>query len=75
MRLTSKGQVTIPLHVRKKMQLSPHTNVEFVREGERFYIVKAEINKNRVDEVIARMRGKATIKMSTDEIMKLLRED
>lgn len=74
MRITSKGQVTIPLYVRKQMQLLPHANVNFVQEGERFYIVKAENNTKRVEEVIKNMRGKSTVKMSTDEIMRLLRD-
>lgn len=75
MRLTSKGQVTIPLYVRQQMALSPHANIDFVQEGSRFYIVKIKPNKQNIKEAISHMRGKATTKMSTDEIMKLLRED
>jgi AbrB family looped-hinge helix DNA binding protein len=35
MRITSKGQVTIPQSVRERCGLLPHTEVRFVEEGGR----------------------------------------
>jgi AbrB family looped-hinge helix DNA binding protein len=32
MRLTTKGQVTIPQHIRKKLGLTSYSEVEFVEE-------------------------------------------
>ena len=33
MRITSKGQVTIPVEIREKAGLLPHTDVEFHYDG------------------------------------------
>lgn len=34
MRITSKGQVTVPIEIRKKAGLLPNTEVEFAVKGE-----------------------------------------
>jgi AbrB family looped-hinge helix DNA binding protein len=73
MKITSKGQVTIPLEVREKMGLLPDTEVEFVISGNNVLLKKVRSQSKRSRDLIARMRGKATIKMATDEIMALTR--
>lgn len=74
MRITSKGQVTIPLAIRQKMGLLPNTEVDFVIKGNCVQIVKAtNSDRSRGKELIARIRGKATVKMTTAEIMALTR--
>lgn len=73
MKITSKGQVTIPLEVREKMGLLPDTEVEFTISGNRVLLKKAPFKSRRSSGLIARMRGKATVKMTTDEIMALTR--
>jgi AbrB family looped-hinge helix DNA binding protein len=75
MRITSKGQVTIPREVREKLGLLPHTEVEFVVEGNVAYVRKAGGPQRRGRRLIERLRGRATVKMSTDEIMALTREE
>ena len=72
MRITSKGQVTIPLPVRQKAGLLPHTEVEFVLSGKRVYIEKVP-GSSRGRRLIEAMRGKGTVRMTTDEIMALTR--
>ena len=72
MRITTKGQVTIPLLIREKMGLWPHTEVEFYIEEDNVRLQKVKTS-SRGMELISRMRGKATVKMSTDEIMDLTR--
>ena len=72
MRVTTKGQVTIPRNVREILGITPETEVEFVEDNGRFYIVKTDSPKNR--EKFKRFRGIATAGMTTDEIMKLTRE-
>lgn len=49
MRVTTKGQVTIPLSVREKLGIVPHSEVEFVEEKGRMYIVKTtdRVRKSR----------------------------
>lgn len=74
MRITSKGQVTIPLAIRRKMGLLPNTEVDFIVKGNTVQIVKsADPDKSRGKKLVARMRGKATVKMTTDQIMTLTR--
>lgn len=74
MRITSKGQVTIPIAIRQRMGFLPETEVEFRVEGNSVVLVKAKKTKEtRGDRLISKMRGKATVRMSTDEIMALTR--
>lgn len=40
-RITSKGQVTIPAHVREELGLYPGTEIEFFFKGDDLYIAKA----------------------------------
>ena len=74
MRVTTKGQVTIPQHIREKLGIVPATDIEFVEEKDRVYIVKKEGPGNR-NTKFRKLRGIATIKMTTDEIMALTRKD
>lgn len=75
MRITSKGQVTIPMKVREKAGFMPGTDVDFVLEGATVRLVKAKPGrrKTQVQAGIDAFAGSATTKMTTDEIMKLLR--
>ena len=74
MRVTTKGQVTIPQHIREKLGILPATEIEFVEEKDRIYIVKKERPENRKGK-FRKLRGVATVRMSTDEIMALTRKD
>ena len=74
MRVTSKGQVTIPQNVRESMGILPaETEVEFLLdENGRWYINKTKTSKKRVSRFrTAHNTGKLT--MSTDDIMALTR--
>ncbi|MHB8743390.1 MAG: AbrB/MazE/SpoVT family DNA-binding domain-containing protein [Sulfuricaulis sp.] len=73
MRVTSKGQVTIPIEVRQKAGLLPDTEVEFVVRGNTVSVKKAEKTPRRGRRLLAIMRGNATARLSTDEIMALTR--
>lgn len=71
MQVTVKGQVTIPRKIRERLGIHPGSKVEFI-ENERGEIVlqlKKEVNR------FSRVRGSANTGMSTDEIMKLTRDD
>ncbi len=74
MRITSKGQVTIPVDIRLKAGLLPNTEVEFVVQGRTVIVRKAEKAPRRGRELLTIMRGKATTRLSTDEIMALTRD-
>ena len=68
MRVTSKGQVTIPKKVREALGIGPRSEVDFVEENGRVYLVKKS-KENPYESLL----GSATIKMTTDEIMALTR--
>ena len=71
MRITTKGQVTIPMEIRESMGLLPHTQVKFVVKGNCVYLEKEASTRGKT--LIQSMRGKGEIKMTTDEIMSLTR--
>jgi AbrB family looped-hinge helix DNA binding protein len=78
MRITSKGQVTIPQAVRERTGLLPNTDVEFVVDGKDVRIVKARPGRRptRGVTVVERLRASGgRVRMTTDEIMALTRGD
>ncbi len=72
MKITSKGQVTIPQEIRERLGLLPDTEVEFVVRGNAVQLVKARTT-SRGAKVVAGLRGRAKRGMTTDQIMKLTR--
>jgi AbrB family looped-hinge helix DNA binding protein len=74
MRITSKGQVTIPQDIREQLSLLPNTEVEFVVDGQSVRIVKARGRRSRGKDTVARLRGRASTRMTTDEILALTRK-
>ena len=76
MRITSKGQVTIPQEIREQLGLLPETDVEFEVEGNAVRIRKAAAPRlRRGQRLIAQLRGRATTRLSTNEIMALTRPE
>jgi AbrB family looped-hinge helix DNA binding protein len=76
MRITSKGQVTIPQAIREKLGLLPHTEVEFDIVGDGVRLRKARKGKrmDRGEMIVAHLRGRGGKRYrSTDELMQLLR--
>ncbi len=72
MRVTTKGQVTIPRQVREALGISPETEVEFIEENGRYFIEKSAAPETRGK--FMELRGIATVKMTTDEILSLTRD-
>lgn len=72
MRVTTKGQVTIPQPIREKLGIVPSSEIDFVEEEGKVYIVKKK-GSNPERNVFRRLRGIASVKMSTEEIMSLTR--
>lgn len=77
MRITSKGQVTIPAEIRERAGLLPQTEVDFEFDGKVVRIVRAKARKNdgRGARLVTHLRGRGDVAMSTDAIMALTRED
>ena len=78
MRITSKGQVTIPKHIRDALHLQPGTLVEFcLNEAGEVVLHAAQPVKGRkaIRDRFEAARGRADVKWRTDDLMKLLRSD
>jgi AbrB family looped-hinge helix DNA binding protein len=78
MRITSKGQVTIPQEIRERAGFLPNTDVDFVVDGDLVYLVKTSEQRKpaRGDLLIGHLqRRRGQITMTTDEIMALTRGD
>ncbi len=73
MKVTIKGQVTIPRNIREKLGITPNTEVNFLEEGKRVYLTKKKIPIPKENK-FRRYRGIATVRMTTDEIMALTRD-
>jgi len=74
MRITSKGQVTIPIEIRERTGLLPGTEVEFDVDGDAVRLKRASHAPGRGHMIVDRLRGRATSGLSTEEIMSLARE-
>jgi AbrB family looped-hinge helix DNA binding protein len=76
MRITSKGQVTIPQEIRDRFGFLPETEVEFRVERGVVRLIKggSRRRRSRGASAVGRLRGTADIKMSTDEILALTRK-
>lgn len=72
MRVTTKGQVTIPIEIRQQLGIHPGSEVEFEVEGNHVKLIPVE-DTSRGKHVVDHLRGRATVQMSTDEIMALTR--
>jgi AbrB family looped-hinge helix DNA binding protein len=76
MRITAKGQVTIPQNVRERAGLMPGTDVEFKIEAGAVRLVKASKGagrKTRGQKLVERLRARGDFKMTTDEVVALMR--
>jgi len=73
MKITTKGQVTIPADIREKLGLLPYTEVEFEVKGQTVVVRKADQNRRRGRRLVDHLRGRGDVHMSTDEILKLTR--
>jgi AbrB family looped-hinge helix DNA binding protein len=75
MRITSKGQVTIPVEIREQAGLLPHTEVDFEFDGKTVRLVRSKKSSRdgRGARLVASLRGSGDVAMSTDAIMALTR--
>jgi len=69
-RVTQKGQVTIPLEIRKALGIQAGSEVQFQLDADGARLV---VGRQRAEREIARMRGAGDVDLSTDEILALTR--
>jgi AbrB family looped-hinge helix DNA binding protein len=76
--LTSKGQVTIPKKIRDTLGLEPGSEVDFDVDAHGHIIIRKAgaraFRRSRGQDRFDRVRGRATIRWKTDELMALLRD-
>ncbi|CAN5218209.1 AbrB/MazE/SpoVT family DNA-binding domain-containing protein [soil metagenome] len=72
-RVTSKGQITIPLEIREQLGIQPGSVVEFELRDGVVLVRKRRDTGGRGVALATRLRGAATARLSTDEIMRLTR--
>src|SRR5690606_9666081 len=78
MKITSKGQVTIPQAVREKAGLLPHSEVEFVVNSSGEVVIRpVKGTDSPIRAAFQKVRGSANARefkgMNTDEFMEFLR--
>ena len=78
MKITTKGQVTIPIEIREQLGPFPNSEVEFEVTGQTVRIRKvrrADARGRRGKSIVERLRGRGSVQMTTDEILALTRGD
>jgi antitoxin PrlF len=70
MRVTQKGQVTIPLDVRRALGIRTGSDVEFQLDDRGARLV---VDRDHAASEIERIRGAGDIELTTDEILALTR--
>lgn len=73
MRVTDKGQVTIPKDLRDELGIGAGTEVTFEANGTTLVVRKVVDDDGRGRRLAERLRGRGDVQMTTDEIMALTR--
>ena len=74
MRVTEKGQVTIPKELRDALGIGAGTEVAFERADDALVVRKVVGGSNRGREMVTSLRGRGDVRLSTEEIMALTRQ-
>ncbi|MEM7699428.1 MAG: AbrB/MazE/SpoVT family DNA-binding domain-containing protein [Verrucomicrobiota bacterium] len=72
MKLTSKGQVTVPQHIRRFLGISVHSEVDFEIREDQVILVKTS-QRSGDSSRFSRLRGSLKDAESTDQILKTTR--
>jgi len=76
MRITSKGQVTIPQEIRERLGLLPNTEVEFTVTGGEAVIRRKKGTPTHAQRAVAHLKAHgASMRMSSSELLALLRDE
>jgi AbrB family looped-hinge helix DNA binding protein len=73
MRVTERGQITIPKRLRDELGIGAGSEVEFARSDDAIVIRKVRTGKTRGQHVAERLRRRGDVALTTDEIMALTR--
>ncbi|MGK2958180.1 MAG: AbrB/MazE/SpoVT family DNA-binding domain-containing protein [Acidimicrobiales bacterium] len=73
MRVTEKGQVTIPKELRDALGIGAGTEIEFERKRDTIVVRKVTEGPTRGRRLAERLHGRGDVGMTTDEIMAMTR--
>jgi len=73
MKVTEKGQVTIPKGLRDALGIGAGTEVEFERRKDTIIVRKSDRNPTRGRQLAERLKGRGDVEMTTEEILALTR--
>lgn len=74
MRVTEKGQVTIPKEMREALGIGAGSEVDFERGDVDTIVIRKAIGRpSRGAQLVQRLRGRGDVGLTTDEIMALTR--
>jgi AbrB family looped-hinge helix DNA binding protein len=71
MKVTSKGQVTIPQELRRKYQIDSQAEVDFIEEDGKIIVRVAKSSESPFRKLL----GRGDVRLSTEEILRLTRAD
>ncbi len=75
MKVTTKGQVTIPVHIRKFLGITPQSEVDFRIDDDQVILIKHEPGADEQPSRFAKLRGVLKGTLTTDEWMRATRGD
>ena len=75
MKITTKGQVTIPQHIRRYLGVSAHSEVDFLIRGREVVLVSRGEEEKTAASRFEAMRGSRSEGLTTDAWMKATRDD
>lgn len=73
MKVTEKGQVTIPKDLRDALGIGAGTEVEFERRKDTIVVRKSDRGPTRGRQIAERLKGRGDVSMTTDEILAFTR--
>jgi AbrB family looped-hinge helix DNA binding protein len=72
--VTTKGQITIPVAIRRSMKLKDGSKVLFIQEGDRYYVENAAmVAINRMQEAFAGEAERLGLK-SEDDVVAMIKD-
>ena len=74
MRVTEKGQVTIPKNLRDALGIGAGTEVQFERADDTIVVRKVDGRSSRGRQLVGRLRGRGDVRLTTEEILALTRQ-
>lgn len=73
MKVTTKGQVTIPQEIRDELGIQPGSDVEFEIDGNVVKLIPVQSSEGRGGKIVQSLKGRATVRLTTEEIMSMTR--